>query len=57
MSSMARKDYCLGFTNKVFCWISYIIKAKEGVRRIGSMRLAALIMTKATTWAVQDIDR
>ncbi|HUU62631.1 MAG TPA: hypothetical protein VMX96_01735 [Dehalococcoidia bacterium] len=27
------------------------------MRRIGGMRLAALIMTKATTRAVQDIDR
>ena len=47
----------IGFANQVWPADQYLEKAKEMARKIGSMRLAAVIMTKATIRAVQDMDR
>jgi len=47
----------IGFANQVWPPDQYLDKAKELARKIGGMRLAALIMTKATIKAVEDMDR
>lgn len=52
-----KEAYRIGFANKVFPPDKLIEGAKELARKIGGMRLAALIMTKATCRSVQDMDR
>jgi len=47
----------IGFANQVWPANQYLDKARELARKIGSMRLAAVIMTKATIRATQDMDR
>jgi enoyl-CoA hydratase/carnithine racemase len=47
----------IGFANQVWPAAQYLEKAKELARKIGKMRLAAVIMTKATIRSVQDMDR
>ena len=47
----------IGFANQVWPPDQYLDKAKEMARKIGGMRLAAVIATKATIRAVQDMDR
>ena len=52
-----KEAHRIGLANQ--CWPpdQYIDKAKEMARKIGKMRSLALIMTKATCRAVQDMDR
>jgi len=47
----------IGFANQVWPSDQYLDKAKELAKKIGDMRLAAVIMTKATIRSVQDMDR
>jgi len=47
----------IGFANQVWPPDQYLDKAKELARKIGGMRMAAVIMTKATIRSVQDMDR
>jgi len=52
-----KEAHRIGLANQ--CWPpeQYLDKAKETARKIGGMRTLALIMTKATCRAVQDMDR
>jgi enoyl-CoA hydratase/carnithine racemase len=52
-----KEAHRIGLANQ--CWPpeQYLDKAKEMARKIGKMRALALIMTKATCRAVQDMDR
>ena len=52
-----KEAHRIGFANQVWPPNQYLDKAKEMARKMGGMRLAALIMTKATTRSVQDMDR
>ena len=52
-----KEAHRIGFANQVWPPDQYLDKAKELARKIGGMRLAALIMTKATCRSVQDMDR
>lgn len=52
-----KEAHRIGFANQVWSPDQYLGKAKEMARKIGSMRLAAVIMTKATIRSVQDMDR
>jgi len=52
-----KEAHRIGFANQVWPPDQYLDKAKELARKIGGMRLAALIMTKATIKAVEDMDR
>jgi len=52
-----KEAHRIGFANQVWPPDQYLEKAKELARKIGGMRLAALIMTKATCRSVQDMDR
>jgi len=47
----------IGFANQVWPSDQYLDKSKELAKKIGDMRLAAVIMTKATIRSVQDMDR
>ncbi|MCX5999014.1 MAG: enoyl-CoA hydratase/isomerase family protein [Chloroflexi bacterium] len=49
--------YRIGFANHVFPSDKLMEKARELATKIGSMRLAAVAMTKATCLAAQDMDR
>jgi len=52
-----KEAHRIGFANQVFPPDRLLDEAKEMGRKLGSMRLAALTMTKATCRAVQDMDR
>lgn len=52
-----KEAHRIGFANQVWSPDQYLGKAKEMARKIGGMRLAAVIMTKATICSVQDMDR
>jgi len=52
-----REAHRIGFANQVWPPHQYLDKAKEMAGKMGGMRLAALIMTKATIRSVQDMDR
>ncbi len=53
----SKEAHRIGFANQVWPPDQYLDKAKELARKIGGMRLAAVIMTKATIRSVQDMDR
>ena len=52
-----REAHRIGLANQVFAADKLLEGAKEMARKIGSMRLAAVTMTKATCRAVEDMDR
>ncbi|MCK5654299.1 MAG: enoyl-CoA hydratase/isomerase family protein [Dehalococcoidia bacterium] len=52
-----KEAHRIGFANQVWPSDQYLEKTKELARKIGGMRLAAVIMTKATIQSVQDMDR
>jgi len=52
-----REAHRIGFANQVHAPGQYLEKAKEMGRKLGGMRLSALMMTKATCQAVQDMGR
>jgi enoyl-CoA hydratase/carnithine racemase len=52
-----KEAHRIGFANQVWSPDQYLDKAIEMARKIGGMRLAAVIMTKATICSVQDMDR
>lgn len=52
-----KEAHRIGFANQVWPPDQYLDKAKELAGKIGGMRLAAVIMTKATIRSVQDMDR
>ncbi|MEA1958465.1 MAG: enoyl-CoA hydratase/isomerase family protein [Chloroflexota bacterium] len=52
-----KEAHNIGFANQVYPPDQYLEKAREMARKIGSYRLAALIMTKATIRSVQEMDR
>jgi enoyl-CoA hydratase len=52
-----KEAHRIGFANQVWPQDQYLEKAKEMAKKIGGMRLAAIIMTKATIRSVQDMDR
>jgi len=52
-----KEAHRIGLANQVFSPDKLLDRAKEMAGKIGSMRLAALTMTKATCRAVQDMDR
>ncbi len=52
-----KEAYRIGLANQVFAPDRLLDGAKEMARKIGSMRLAAVTMTKATCRAVEDMDR
>jgi enoyl-CoA hydratase/carnithine racemase len=52
-----KEAHRIGFANQVWPPDQYLDQAKELARKIGGMRLAAVIMTKATIRSVQDMDR
>lgn len=52
-----KEAHRIGFANQVWPPDQYLEKAKELAKKIGGMRQAAVIMTKATCRSVQDMDR
>ena len=52
-----KEAHRIGLANQFWPPEQYLDKAKEMARKIGSMRAAALIMTKATCRSVWDMDR
>lgn len=52
-----KEAHRIGLANQVFPPDKFMDGAKELARKIGSMRLGAVTMTKATCRAVQDMDR
>ena len=52
-----KEAHRIGLANRVLAPDKLLDGAKEMARKIGSMRLAAVTMTKATCRAVQDMDR
>ncbi|MCX5999106.1 MAG: enoyl-CoA hydratase/isomerase family protein [Chloroflexi bacterium] len=52
-----REAYRLGLANQVFAPHKLMEGAREMAKKIGSRRLGAVTMTKATCMAVQDMDR
>jgi len=52
-----KEAHRIGLANQVYPPDRYMEKARELGRKLGSMRLSALMMTKATCQSVQDMDR
>ena len=52
-----KEAHRIGFANQIWPPDQYLEKAKELAKKIGGMRQAAVIMTKATCRSVQDMDR
>ena len=52
-----KEAHRIGLANQLWPPEQYLDKAKEMARKIGGMRAAALIITKATCRSVQDMDR
>lgn len=52
-----KEAYRIGLANHVYPPAEIIAKAKEMASRIGDMRLAAVMLTKATCMAAHDMDR
>jgi enoyl-CoA hydratase/carnithine racemase len=52
-----KEAHRIGLANQVWPAEQYLDKAKEMARKIGSMRPAAVTMTKATCRSVEDMDR